>query len=76
MYNGFFKFSLALDTCKVISPNLMGSKLGQGPPLVICFAFSSEDLSSLSPELVQMGQSIIDLLGCTGRKGDGVPDQI
>lgn len=35
--------------------------------------WSSEDLISPSPELVQLRQGIIDLLGCTGRKGEGVP---
>ncbi len=43
---------------------------------VLTHMFSFVDLYSPSPELVQLGQSILDLLGCTGWTGDGVPDQL
>lgn len=33
------------------------------------------DASRTSPQLLQLGQNIIDLLGCTWRKWNGLPDQ-
>ena len=33
-------------------------------------------ISYPSPELVQLGQGIINLFGCTGWEGDGIPDQV